>query len=115
SEAVDVNSSGQVVGFCSGPSGMRAFLWTSGGSMRDLGTLPGGRTSRALGINDEGRVVGTANGPAGLSAFVWTEGGGMEDLNGRIPPMESGVALEGGQGIGELGQIVVLTGSGDHG
>ena len=30
----------------------------SGGTMTDLGTLPGGRYSNATGINDKGQIVG---------------------------------------------------------
>jgi len=114
SEAVDINRSGQVVGHATGPAGMRAFLWTPEGGMRDLGAFAGGADSKALGIDDSGRVVGAAMGAAGLAAFVWTPQGGLEDLNRSIPPVDVGLVLSESQGIGELGQIVVLTGGGDH-
>jgi len=115
SQAVDINSAGQIVGYSSGPSGTRSFLWTSEEGMKDLGSLPGGGDSRALGINDDGRVVGTAKGVSGLTAFAWTPKDGMEDLNGSVPPMDVGLVLTEGQRIGELGQIVALTGGGEHG
>jgi probable HAF family extracellular repeat protein len=115
SEAIDINRSGQIVGNASGTGAIRAFLWTPEGGMRDLGAFAGGVDSKALGIDDSGRVVGAAMGSAGLAAFVWTPQGGMEDLNASIPPAESGLVLSEGQGIGELGQIVVITGGGDHG
>ena len=49
-----INNAGDVVGYSKGPSGMRAFLWTKGGGMQELGILPGGNSSRALAINDSG-------------------------------------------------------------
>src|SRR5262245_26387564 len=54
SSAADVNTSGQVVGTCTGGSGSatRPFLW-AGGPMSDLGTL-GGSQSSAAAINDGG-------------------------------------------------------------
>jgi len=114
SEAVGVNNSGQVAGTSRGPSGMRAFVWTSDGGMQDLGALEEGGDSRALAIDEAGRVVGAASKGTGLAAFVWTKNAGMADLNDSVPP-NAGLVLSEGQGIGEVGQLLVLTGGGDHG
>ena len=70
-----LNDAGQVAGWSylvpNLPQPYRAFLWTPGQGMQDLGTL-GGSTSEAYGINDAGRVVGWSHtgGNAGQHAFV---------------------------------------------
>src|SRR5713101_7056208 len=51
SQATGINNSGRVVGWSSSPSGLRAFLWSSGSGMLDLGTLSGDAESVANGIN----------------------------------------------------------------
>jgi probable HAF family extracellular repeat protein len=87
--AHDINNAGQVVGESINPvlgeMGSRAFLWTGGAGMRDLGSLglPG---STAYAINDAGHVVGwswTALGPH--HAFLWTPEKGMLDLGTLVP------------------------------
>ncbi len=77
--------------------------------------MRGGGNSRALAIDPAGRVVGAATSAAGLSAFLWNPDSGMADLNGSVPPMSEGLVLSEVQGAGELGQLLVLTGGGDHG
>jgi probable HAF family extracellular repeat protein len=58
SQAVAVNSIGQVIGNSSLISGeTRGYSWTLGGRMVELGTL-GGTASGALAENDSGQVVG---------------------------------------------------------
>src|ERR1035437_7965957 len=54
--ACGININGPVVG-SSGSTG-RAFLYTPGVGVQDLGTLPGGTSSYAFGINDNGQIVG---------------------------------------------------------
>jgi probable HAF family extracellular repeat protein len=74
-----VNNAVQVVG----SSNSRAFIWTAGGGMQDLGSLTGNNvtTSNAAAINDASQVVGYAGTTAGSShAFLWTASGGMQDL-----------------------------------
>lgn len=81
SAALDINRSGQVVGWSHLPNGeTRAFLWTAGSGMRSLGTL-GGANSVAYAINDRGEVVGTSQTATRMwRAFLWTPTGGMRDL-----------------------------------
>ena len=82
-----------------------AFLY-SGGSMHDLGTLLGGKDSKALDINNKGQVVGEGNISSGYDhAFIFTGSGPIEDLNNLIDPA-SGWTLEDAYGINDLGQIV---------
>ena len=82
SDARDINDLGQVVGLTSVPGESHAFLWTAGGGMVDLGTLPGDSQSAASAINEAGQVVGRSEPASGASsrAFLWTTGGGMVDL-----------------------------------
>src|SRR5262249_7635236 len=79
----DINNSGQVVG-----SSGRAFLFTPGQGLRDLGLLPGGSGSYALGLNCFGDVAGGADVPIGefghVHAFLWKPSTGMVDL-GLLP------------------------------
>ena len=83
---MDVNSSGQIVGWApvAGSSFSTAFLWQNE-SRTNLGTL-GGRTSVAWAINEAGEVVGRSEvGGKGRTlgghrAFFWTQAGGMRDL-----------------------------------
>ena len=70
SVARDINDSGQVVGESQAATGTRAFRWTSGGGMQDLGDLPGGNDfSRGYGINTGGQIVGDSSVITGFRAF----------------------------------------------
>ena len=93
--AVDVNSSGLVVGIgylvprLSEFEPRHAFAWTESTGMLDLGTL-GGRDSQAADVNDDGQVVGWSYAvgstvscppdPCIHHAFLWTATGGMVSL-----------------------------------
>lgn len=110
--AFDVNSSSDVVGRHTLPSGLfDAFLY-HGGVVSDLGTLDGAgirSISAAFAINDSGTIVGfsatgTPEQPANPRAFVYS-GGQMTDLNTLIPP-NSGWSLVQANDINNSGQIV---------
>lgn len=92
-----INNAGQVAGDSRTGSGdrTRAFRFTDGVGMINLGVLPGGANSTAYGINEAGQVVGQSDtGPVwpdrrlkgfplvGMSphAFLWTDANGMTDL-----------------------------------
>jgi probable HAF family extracellular repeat protein len=90
--ALDINSSGHVVGMSTGsvilpiPPEL-AFIWTPGGGMTGLGTLvePSPGDSRAEAINDLGQVVGYSTSPeieadGQWRAFLWTSEEGMVEL-----------------------------------
>jgi probable HAF family extracellular repeat protein len=84
SQASDINTSGQVVGWSQPSDGIvHGFLWQNG-VMTDLGTLGGlSGYSRALGINDVGQIVGSSTAFDGLShAFLLTP----EDTDGNGAP-----------------------------
>jgi probable HAF family extracellular repeat protein len=99
-----INNSGMIVGYSSLASGIDdAFLWTSGGGMQDLGTLPQGNGSSAKAINDSGVIVGYSGAapPALQHAFQWTKANGMRDLG----TLRGGVVSE-ANGINSSGIIV---------
>jgi probable HAF family extracellular repeat protein len=111
-----INDRGQVAGESTISVGQatRAFRFTAGEGMNDLGTLSGGANSRAYGINDSGQVVGESDtGPIlslgvrlrgfplfGTHAFLWTEGVGMVDL-GHL-----GGGTSGARAISNTGVVV---------
>jgi probable HAF family extracellular repeat protein len=70
-----INDAGDIVGSAtlSNYAGTHAVLWR-GGEAIDLGTWPGGRSSRAFGINRSGKIVGEGdlNGDGRNHALVWT-------------------------------------------
>jgi probable HAF family extracellular repeat protein len=100
SGAFGVNAGGAVVGGALTPSGaVHGFLHpgTPGGSMVDLGTLPGALTSDAQDINDAGLIVGNS----GNQPYVIPPGGTMRGL-GTLPGGMPTVALA----VNESGTIV---------
>jgi probable HAF family extracellular repeat protein len=96
SQGRSINASGQVAGESRIGSGdtVRAFRYTEGAGMINLGALPGGSNSHAYGINDDGQVVGESDirpvfksrtqlesiSFEGPHAFLWASGAGMKDL-----------------------------------
>jgi probable HAF family extracellular repeat protein len=105
-EARGINNAGQVVGKSCG-SQCRAFLYTPGQGMQDLGNL-GGLNSTALGINNSGQVVGWSYtaGNVQQHPFLWTQQGGMQDL-GMLPGADIGSAIA----INDSGEVVGQSGS----
>jgi probable HAF family extracellular repeat protein len=80
SGATDINNSGQVVGYSTGPAGGTHAFVSGPDGLRDLGTL-GGDSSVAYGINDSGQIVGGSQSAAGeFSPFLY-ERGTMYDLS----------------------------------
>jgi len=78
----------------------------AGGTMTDLGTLPGGQYSRPVGINDSGQVVGYADTASGNDhAFLYSNGT-MTDL-GTLPGGQYSAAT----GINNAGQVVGYSGT----
>jgi probable HAF family extracellular repeat protein len=104
-----INDLGQVVG--SGPfqsNSSQAVLWARHRGLRDLGTLPGGKSSSAAAIDDFDLVVGqstTAGSPYTPHAMLWSQHSGMWDLNDLISA-NSGWVLSSATGINILGQVV---------
>ena len=72
-----------------------------GGTMIDLGTLPGGTTSEASGINTKGQIVGWSYTTSGYQHAFLYSGGKMIDL-GTLP----GGLYSFATGINDNGQIV---------
>ena len=86
---------------------MRAFLWTKGAGMQNLGVLPGGTSSQAFAINDSQEVVGSSTSSAGNRAFVWTRQTGIVDLN-HASSMTLGIAFVEAHSINSKGEILAM-------
>lgn len=111
SSATAINDLGQVVGMSRGVNGaVRAFLWTPGQGMVDLGDLPGGTDmSGAYGVNNAGTVTGGSTivySLEGTHAFRWSTQGGLVDLGAK--PNNGYYSV--GVGINAAGSIVGWTG-----
>jgi probable HAF family extracellular repeat protein len=80
--------------------GYHAVLW-EGGTIVDLGTLPGGTSSTAGGINDRGLIAGTSS-TLSLApwAVVWADG--IMTLLGTLP----GATFSSAIAINKRGQVV---------
>jgi probable HAF family extracellular repeat protein len=89
-EATDLNTHGQVVGWAETATGeQRAFVWAPGEAvLTDLGTL-GGANSRAMAINDDGLIAGWAEDTNGSPRPVlWDPSGSYApDLPPAIDPL----------------------------
>jgi probable HAF family extracellular repeat protein len=105
--ALDLNDSNEIVGesiFGYGPPfTSHGFKWTSGGGLKDLGTLAGGNTSLANAINSSGVVVGQSNSKANSAwhAVKWSASNAIDDL-GVLPGGTYSVAFA----INDSGEIV---------
>lgn len=84
--AFAISGNGVVVGECTGGDiGPRAFRWSKGTGMQDLGAIgEGGHYLRATGVSADGHTVagiGAFDADAGLyGAWVWTQQRGMTAL-----------------------------------
>jgi len=98
-----INDSGQIAGFATSPLG--AVLWSPGGGIQSLGTLPGDITSDAKFINAAGHVTGVSTHYSGKRPidriFFWTPEAGMIDTG--APP---GIYL---LGLNNRDQILLST------
>jgi probable HAF family extracellular repeat protein len=107
--ALDINNRGQVIGNSDlyGNAVTHTFLW-QGGTMSDLGTLPGDVDSFAGGINDAGQVVGESCDASGsCRGYLWQHGT-MYDLNTLVPPSEN-LEIPFGSNINDSGVITGAT------
>jgi len=98
SVAYAVNNNGQIVGHAAGT--WYAFL-DSGGTIQNLGTLPGYANSEAFDINDNGQVVGESFGSNGYGHAFLYSGGTMHDL-GTL----AGYPYSSANAINNAGEIV---------
>jgi probable HAF family extracellular repeat protein len=80
--AFGISKNSSIIGSMSSGGKEHASFWTQQYGLIDVGTLPGGTTSRATGVNSKGQVVGrsTVNGASVTHAFVWSAAAGMRDL-----------------------------------
>jgi uncharacterized membrane protein len=107
SDALDINTAGNVVGNASraGGQGVGAFIWHPGdAAVTDLDptrTFFGANTF-AKGINDHNQVVGSKGGGG---AFVWDSTNGIRDLQTLIDP-SSPFSLTDAKDVNDNGWIV---------
>jgi probable HAF family extracellular repeat protein len=81
SEAVAINSRGQVAGFSTTATGERHALFWDGGAMRDLGTFAGGSLGTPfIALNDAGQVAFTSVVASGERHAVLWDGTTVRDL-----------------------------------
>jgi probable HAF family extracellular repeat protein len=102
SVATAINANGDVVGWSTGPTGSRAFVYTDLGGLVALPGLPNRPLSVARDINDAGDIVGSANaGGTDLGHAVLWSGGSVQDLG----TLGTGSYSE-ARALNNLGQIV---------
>jgi probable HAF family extracellular repeat protein len=110
-EAQGINDAEMLVGWSHNAGGFRrAFQWTSGGGMVDLGVLAGRNNSEALAVNADSEIVGTSLNfgltPSSRMAFLYLPvdayglGAGMNSL-GTLGGTQS-VAMD----INDSGRVV---------
>jgi len=98
SKASGINDAGQITGSGTINGFGHAFLY-GGGSITDLGTLPGGTYSEGVAINALGQVTGTASSSLAPQRPFLYSAGGMTDLGSL------GGSYSAGLGINNSGQV----------
>lgn len=104
SGAYGINDQGQVVGQSFITNGEpRAFIWSEGVGMRNLGVLDNGYNSAAFDINNVGQVIGYSYINSGATrAFLWTESTPIRDLGTPSFGSEAWGINDTGQVVGDL-------------
>lgn len=114
SSAVDINASGQVIGWSqiAGDAATHSFLWSSGAGMQDLNTTIDPSITSVVEINDAGQIIGTYVASNGQShAFLYTPGSGLRDL-GTLGGATS--APTGLNGNGQVVGVSLTSGGASH-
>ena len=109
---VGINASGQVTGWDYTADGSpRAFLSDpNGGTLHDLGTLPGETGSRGSAVNDRGQVAGVSGTDTTILAFLSEPNGGPLHGLGTTP---GGRSAESADGVNAAGEVTGRFGTGD--
>ena len=106
--AVDLNDVGQVTGSATlGDGTERAFVWSEGGGLLDIGAPPGAGGGEGAAINNNGVVAGTAYGNFSVQAFRWSAASGSESLGAFLPGLD-GISFS--SALNDAGQITGTAG-----
>lgn len=113
SSAVAISADGEAV---AGTSAGRAFRWTPGAGMMDLGLIPGATGMEGMAISGNGLIVGgQATYPTGIGAFLWTPSTGaiaISDYFASLNINTSGWVFQQTTGMSHDGSVI--TGTGRH-
>lgn len=110
SEAFGINSLGQVVGDSMVGTNLPYHGFISdpnGGTLHDVGTIPGATVPYLFSVNDHGESVGYASMTDGSSHGIYSNGHTMMDLNNLIP-QGSGFVIVSAHGINNSDQISAI-------
>lgn len=82
-----INNLGKVAGHLNAPDGNSswAVVWNPGGTVTQIGNVPGQRHTTASGLNDAGTVVGSGWNDSVGHPYVWTQSTGIVDLSAPWP------------------------------
>ena len=100
-----VNNTGLIAGFSWSATEYRSFLYY-GGTIIDLGIMPGYPQTYVWGMSDTGQLVGSATDTNGTlsHAFIYT-GGQLRDLNDVLPTGQGWEYLTAAYAVNTRGQV----------
>lgn len=102
--ATAINAAGAITGVAANATTSRAFIWTEGAGMIDIGNFTPSGFSTGLAINTAGHIAGQGTTAGSELHAFWWNGVVMQDL-GTLPMGVSSLA----QGMNDADQVVGLS------